>query len=370
MTESEIRAEELRLRSRELDIKQQQLNHETSQTGNSPKWYSSPLVSGAIALFTAGVTGLISGLWSMAQKEREQQFQIIMRATENRTPEEATKNLLYFVDIGYLQDDDGKIRRKAEAGIAPVVTSPSVPSVDVDFSRTENIAKNQLKESIEKGSNLTEAEVKAAGTNLFTIKNHVLFSTQTRNPVTAIETPHVSSESLINPELVVIHSSLSDNAGREVTYYASTNARGAVHIVIDRNGTVYQMAPFNQATWHAGAAKWKDRNVNRISLSISLINLGPLVKDGNQWKSAIYPSKLVASNDVVTLNDSVTHKPRGWHKFPPPQMQSLERVCKALFRAYPSLGAIVRTTDVNKQKADNPGPAFPLETLKRNVLGN
>src|SRR3982751_3435023 len=113
---------DLAIRYGELDLREQELDHRRKIEERSWRTQVSPsttaIIAGMLSLITGGITASASGCWTrqieqdraareLQLKTREQQFQIILAATTNRTPEEAAKNLLFFVDIGYLTDSAG-----------------------------------------------------------------------------------------------------------------------------------------------------------------------------------------------------------------------------------------------------------------------
>ena len=60
-------------------------------------------------------------------RELDRQFQLLIKATENRTRDEAAQNVLFFVDLGYLPDPDGKLRKKVEKKDLPIFRSIENP---------------------------------------------------------------------------------------------------------------------------------------------------------------------------------------------------------------------------------------------------
>jgi hypothetical protein len=144
------RMEELALRREELELRKRE-SERASRFQFSP--LSLAVIAGSLSLFTGAITSYSTGSWSLqAQKakneselllqrqkndsdsllkEREHQFEIILKAAENRSVEEQKKNLLFFVDIGFLSDDDGKIRRSVEAGKVPFAPRPGLSTYGV-----------------------------------------------------------------------------------------------------------------------------------------------------------------------------------------------------------------------------------------------
>jgi hypothetical protein len=103
------------------------------------------IIAAVVALASAAFTALIGGYWQVAVQQeaslgqlqlektrveadlqrlrQDQQFQILLRATQNQTPEIAAQNLAFFVDIGYLDDVKGKIKEYADKGRAPTISA-------------------------------------------------------------------------------------------------------------------------------------------------------------------------------------------------------------------------------------------------------
>jgi len=56
----------------------------------------------------------------------------------------------------------------------------------------------------------------------------------------------------------------------------------AYHLLIDREGGVYQLMGFEAALWHSGRALWQGLSPNRSHLAVALLSWGKLtkIKDG------------------------------------------------------------------------------------------
>ena len=60
-----------------------------------------------------------------------------------------------------------------------------------------------------------------------------------------------------------------------VRWLCDKSAKASAHLVIGRAGEVLQLAPANNATWHAGQSSWRSRpNVNGFSIGIEIVNPG------------------------------------------------------------------------------------------------
>jgi hypothetical protein len=65
------------------------------------------------------------------------------------------------------------------------------------------------------------------------------------------------------------------------TYRKGVDRPASFHVLIERNGTIYQCAPFLVGTWHVGRpgtiAGRSFTNINRATIGIELENAGPLI---------------------------------------------------------------------------------------------
>jgi N-acetylmuramoyl-L-alanine amidase len=157
------------------------------------------------------------------------------------------------------------------------------------------------------------------------------------------------------PKDLIIHYTAG---GLQGSLAALSGNNASVHLVIDRDGTIYQMASFDVATAHAGYSAWDEitAGFNNRSIGIELINMG--------WDV----SQINASN-VVTIN----HKHRfinekKWEKYPKAQMDALIVVSKLLFRTY-NLNRVLGHDDISAARKQDPGPAFDWDAFKIAVFG-
>lgn len=351
-----IDTSELRLRERELQLKEEELAHRREMDKRSSRFQLSPWTTAVIALLSTGVTASVGGLWSqradaaqaqreLALREREQQFQIVMKATENRTAEVAARNLLFFVDIGYLPDPDSAIRRKATAGQVPVITSGP--------------AENPIDDRVQLAQSLgASPPVRVPGVD-YEIRDHVLFRGD--KPVSLVKTPKVGRNNA--PQFIVLHSTLTRTAAPALRVFAGREWTWSVHLLVDRDGSVTQLAPFDYATWHAGTRPFRGMRMNTRSIAIDLVNAGPLKQQGSRWVSAAYNSQdSVPASEVVRPDSDGRYA--AWHGYTQAQIQTVEALTRLLRTAYPSITEVVAHSEINPDKPQ-PGPAFPLDRVRR-----
>ena len=80
------------------------------------------------------------------------------------------------------------------------------------------------------------------------------------------------------PRFVVIHYTAGGTAKSAVqTFKKQSPPRTSAHLVIDHDGSITQMVPFDTVGWHAGKSKWKNlAGLNDYSVGIELVNWGQL----------------------------------------------------------------------------------------------
>lgn len=99
------------------------------------------------------------------------------------------------------------------------------------------------------------------------------------------------------------------------------------HLLIDRDGKVIQVCPFNKCVDHAGKAVWNNLSPNRHHIAICLMSWGKLVQGAS--KSYSWTGEEIHFKDVATrpnfLGNSGT-----WDKATEKQEQTLNEVLRWL----------------------------------------
>jgi N-acetylmuramoyl-L-alanine amidase len=187
---------------------------------------------------------------------------------------------------------------------------------------------------------------------------------------------------LIDPDYLIIHYTATDEAQSAINWFTDTRDnpdRIAAHVVVDIDGTITQLIPFNHRANHAGTSTWDGTaNLNYHSIGIEIVNPGFVEKlSDNSFRrstdsgSKIYP---VSSNEKFLKID---HKHKFWtgkdnhywFKFPDVQLQAVYKLSKKLFEIYHLISAIGHD-DISPARKPDPGPAFPWDAFKTNVYGS
>jgi len=131
----------------------------------------------------------------------------------------------------------------------------------------------------------------------------------------------------ISPRLIVIHYTGDNSCEGALSWLVNSRGDEAVsaHLVIDKDGTVYQLLPFHTAAWHAGRSEWNgESGVNSFSIGIENVGVG-----------GTWPAEQIEANRAVIA---------------------------ALYAAYP-IEDVVGHSDVAPGRKPDPGPNFPWDEV-------
>ena len=102
--------------------------------------------------------------------------------------------------------------------------------------------------------------------------------------LSSAEREHIDGGNPLTPLYVVIHYTEGFSAESSVNGWKSKDNGILAHIVVDRDGTIYQCRPFNESCGHAGGlgmARWQDPRTgkfydgaNSVSIGIEIANTG------------------------------------------------------------------------------------------------
>ncbi|MDF2193554.1 N-acetylmuramoyl-L-alanine amidase [Paraflavitalea sp. CAU 1676] len=207
------------------------------------------------------------------------------------------------------------------------------------------------------------------------IKNHWLEAESTAEKIVISKTKNAGN--LIDPDYLVIHYTATDDAAAATNWFLNTKDNPdkiAAHIVLDLDGTITQLVPFNQKANHAGTSTWDGvDNFNSHSIGIEIVNAGFVEKLSNgsfKRSTKTYPATI--ANRIVKAKHK--HKfwtakdNQHWFIFPPAQLQALYKLSKVLISTY-QLVTAVGHDDISPARKPDPGPAFPWPEFKRQVYG-
>ena len=196
------------------------------------------------------------------------------------------------------------------------------------------------------------------------IKNHYLEG----NKVTFTKSPNQGDHFQGGyPDTIVLHYTAGANSQSAIDTLCNPIREVSAHLVIARGGVTTQLVAFDTIAWHAGKSSWKGRTLlNRFSIGIEIENAGCLEPTGDvfvSWFGQNYPA-----NEVVRAVHRNQSTPTYWHTYPPVQLQTVERVCSLLINEYKIID-IVGHEEISPDRKQDPGPAFPLDDIRKRLLG-
>lgn len=190
------------------------------------------------------------------------------------------------------------------------------------------------------------------------INNHFLSSEGTEKIFTDRKSPN--QKALITtkefPKDLIIHYTAGDLEAT-INTFMNSKSEASAHLVIDRDGTIYQLIPFDKQAYHAGWSIWDENSLfNGRAIGIELINMG--------WDVA-----KLKKDDIVDTHHKHKFVPyTQWHKYSDKQLASLYQVTKLLLHTY-ELQRILGHEDISAGRKQDPGPAFPWDDFRKELFG-
>ncbi len=177
----------------------------------------------------------------------------------------------------------------------------------------------------------------------------------------------------ITPSVLVTHytTGWSGAGSRDWLLGASAGMNNPVtsaHVVIDRDGTAWQIVPFNRKAIHAGPSRYGTLNgINSHGIGLEFVNPGWLKPAGDgRWADG-YGNR--RSNEDLEAFGGFGRAPHSrvggdiyaWPLFTPAQIETGRQIAAAIFRKY-DIRAVVSHEEIDTRgwKTD-PGPAFPQQ---------
>ena len=182
----------------------------------------------------------------------------------------------------------------------------------------------------------------------FSIVNHRLMGGGVVHLVSAKNTRRLEG-----PDMIVLHYTAGTSAESSALFLTRPDVSASAHVVIGREGEVFQLVPFNIEAWHAGKSWYAGRGgLNRYSIGIELDNLGKLRFSGGLFIAEC--GRVVPPGEVYT--DCSGDRPTYWHRYTTRQVRVLREVCSLLEETY-TIRDVVGHSVITPRKID-PGPAL------------
>jgi N-acetylmuramoyl-L-alanine amidase len=197
------------------------------------------------------------------------------------------------------------------------------------------------------------------------ITNHILIGDNNK-AVDFQATPNKGGK--YTPQYLVMHYTAATEAKGSISWFLNKQAKASAHLIIDRDGTITQFAPFNVITWHAGESEWNGLiGLNKFAVGIELVNGGKLVRVTNGWICPV-DKKSVPETDVVIAVHKNEVNENGWQAYTEKQIQTAIEVAALIIKEY-ELRDVVGHDDIAPHRKTDPGPAFPMASFRSRVTG-
>lgn len=203
----------------------------------------------------------------------------------------------------------------------------------------------------------------------FFVKGHILHDRNTGEPVHQL--PSQNHGGTMRPWLLVYHYTATMHAKSALNMLTRHSPpRVSAHILIERDGTVHQMVPFNRIAWHAGVSHWSGHTgCNNFSIGIEQVNAGVVLKRGDGVFMSQIEHEEIPAADVIHAQHRITHGEAYWQKYTAAQVEAAIQVGRAVAEAY-HIREVVGHEDIAPHRKVDPGPAYPLDHVRTEVLGH
>ncbi len=198
----------------------------------------------------------------------------------------------------------------------------------------------------------------------FSVHQHLLH--QNSSAVRFVDTPNKGGN--IKPTYLIMHYTAGTTADGAISWFRDPQAQASAHLVVDRDGTVTQMAAFNRKAWHAGRSRWADIvGLNGHSVGIEIVNAGKLQRnEKGQWIN--WSGKVIPPEQVTVATHKDESSPAGWHIYTPEQLEVVTEIGTALHEKYKFID-VLGHDDISPKRKVDPGPAFPMISIRSRIMG-
>ncbi len=108
----------------------------------------------------------------------------------------------------------------------------------------------------------------------------------------------------LKPKGITVHYTAGGSASSSMDHLRETNLR--YHLVIDRDGDVYQMVSLNERVLHAGRADWLGYSPNEAHIAVAIASWGKLQKSEGiyrSWADVVIPPSHVNHRSIPSKGE-------------------------------------------------------------------
>ena len=171
----------------------------------------------------------------------------------------------------------------------------------------------------------------------------------------------------LRARFLVMHYTAGRSAASSINTLCDPQAKASAHVVVARDGSITQLAPFDVVAWHAGVSQWNGLvGMNQYSIGIEMDNAGLLKRVGDQfvaWFGLGYPA-----SEVLLAEHKHGGGVQPWHTYTPEQIERALELATLLVAHY-GLEDVIGHDDIARGRKTDPGPAFPLAAVRSRALG-
>lgn len=169
---------------------------------------------------------------------------------------------------------------------------------------------------------------------------------------------------VIVPRYIILHWTAGGSGEQSVRVMERLGV--SAHIVLDRDGVIYQTAPFNHRCSHAGRSRWKGiRGLNSHSIGVEVANYGPLTRQGDGTFRNVYGGIYDGPKPIEGFHENGSRQFEYWEPFSLSQKNVLEKMVRALRNRYETLEDILGHHEISPGRKIDVSPEPTLGRLKK-----
>jgi N-acetyl-anhydromuramyl-L-alanine amidase AmpD/N-acetylmuramoyl-L-alanine amidase len=220
------------------------------------------------------------------------------------------------------------------------------------------------------------ARVRRPGTTKVPTTKAAIGKIDAEHWLTTAKRAPIDGGGLLTPLYVVIHYTEGFAADSSISDWKKRTDGVLAHVVIDRDGTIFQCRPFNRICSHAGGPRmaiWQDPRTgktydgaNVVSIGIEIANTGmnaALQKRLGTGRPYPDGTTVAASHRNGSKGSSEARDGKQWEVYPKAQLQSVFGLVSLLMEKY-DLHDITGHDCISSWRKADPGPAFPMLELR------
>lgn len=142
------------------------------------------------------------------------------------------------------------------------------------------------------------------------------------------------------------------------------NSGLSAHLVIDRDGTIYQCRPFNRTASHAGVSRWVDPSTGKKYTNLNSIAIGiEIANAGNDPGALKWARRQPGFSSIRAAHRNAPGKIEEWEEYPAAQIAAVQEASKAICDRY-NLDDLTGHDFIAPERKNDPGPAFPMVVVR------